>query len=230
VTDAGATRVPQLPVAPAAAVQVFGDRLAAAKHYVELLATDAVVRGLIGPREVDRLWQRHLLNCAALGQLLPAGAVVVDVGSGAGLPGIPLALARPDVRVALLEPLERRVQFLHEALSVLGLEQQVRVVRGRAEDRSTRTSLDAVDWVTARAVAPLDRLVRWCLPLLTPGGRLLALKGASVREEIDRYEQSMRSAGAASVEVREIGATSGTTTWVAVVSRAAAGLSRKGSA
>jgi 16S rRNA (guanine527-N7)-methyltransferase len=228
VTEAGATRVPLAPDPPSIAAEVFGARLPKAVRYAELLAGDGVVRGLIGPREVDRLWDRHLLNCAVLGELLPPDARVLDVGSGAGLPGIPLALARPDVAVTLLEPLERRVQFLDEARMTLGVDRQVTVLRGRAEDPAIRRTVGLWDWVTARAVAPLDRLVRWCLPLVSPGGRLLALKGASVRDEIDRYEGSIRSAGAAGVEVLEIGTSLVTPTWVAAVRRAERGPVRRG--
>ena len=162
---------------------VFGSALPRAEAYAELLATDGTVRGLIGPREVPRLWDRHLLNSVALTGLIPAGARVVDVGSGAGLPGIPLALARPDLAVTLLEPLARRVAFLDECVSRLELE-NVTVVRGRAEEGPVRRSLGGADVVTARAVAPLEKLAGWCLPLLRPGGRLLAVKGATAADEL----------------------------------------------
>ena len=162
---------------------VFGSALARAEAYAELLATDGTVRGLIGPREVPRLWDRHLLNSAALTGLIPAGARVVDVGSGAGLPGIPLALARPDLAVTLLEPLARRVAFLDECVSRLELD-NVTVVRGRAEEGPVVRSPGGADVVTARAVAPLEKLAGWCLPLLRPGGRLLALKGATAADEL----------------------------------------------
>ena len=140
-------------------------------------------RGLIGPREVPRLWERHLLNCAVLGELLPEGASLCDVGSGAGLPGIPLALARPDVRITLLEPLLRRTTFLDEVVRQLGLE-NVTVLRGRAEEMVGK--LPPVDVVTARAVAPLDRLAGWGLPLLRPYGEMLALKGDTAEQELRR--------------------------------------------
>ena len=168
---------------PAEAAAVFGPAIDRAAEYVRLLATDGTVRGLIGPREVPRLWDRHLLNSAAIASLVPAGARVVDVGSGAGLPGIPLALVRPDLTVTLLEPLARRVAFLTECVDRLGLE-RVTVVRGRAEEGPVRRDLGGADVVTARAVAPLDKLAGWCLPLLRPGGRLLAMKGSTAAEEL----------------------------------------------
>jgi 16S rRNA (guanine527-N7)-methyltransferase len=168
---------------PPEARAVFGPAVDAAVEYARLLATEGTVRGLIGPRELPRLWERHLLNSAAIASLVPAGARVVDVGSGAGLPGIPLALARPDLTVTLLEPLARRVAFLTECVERLGLE-RVTVVRGRAEEGPVRRELGGADVVTARAVAPLDKLAGWCLPLLRPGGLLLALKGSTAAEEL----------------------------------------------
>jgi len=140
------------------------------------------VRGLIGPREAPRIWERHLLNCAAVAELIPPGAFITDVGSGAGLPGIVLSVARPDLAVILVEPLARRTAFLTEVVRALGVDARVAVVRGRAEEMAS--TLRPADIVTARAVAPLDRLARWCLPLATVGGRLLALKGASAAEEV----------------------------------------------
>jgi 16S rRNA (guanine527-N7)-methyltransferase len=171
------------PAVPAEAGSVFGPAVDAAAEYARLLATEGTVRGLIGPREVPRLWERHLLNSAAIASLVPVGARVVDVGSGAGLPGIPLALARPDLTVTLLEPLARRVAFLTECVRRLGLE-RVTVVRGRAEEGSIRRQLGGADVVTARAVAPLDKLAGWCLPLLRPGGLLLAMKGSTAAAEL----------------------------------------------
>ena len=149
-------------------------------RYVGLLATIGVERGLIGPRETDRLWERHVFNSAALADLLAEGVSVVDVGSGAGLPGIPLALRRPDLRVTLLEPLLRRATFLGEAVETLGLADRVVVVRARAEDHR-----GAYGAVVSRAVAPLPRLLAWCVPLLGPGGHVLAVKGRSAQDEID---------------------------------------------
>jgi 16S rRNA (guanine527-N7)-methyltransferase len=171
------------PAVPGEAGSVFGPAVDAAAEYARLLATEGTVRGLIGPREVPRLWERHLLNSAAIASLVPVGARVVDVGSGAGLPGIPLALARPDLTVTLLEPLARRVAFLTECVRRLGLE-RVTVVRGRAEEGPIRRQLGGADVVTARAVAPLDKLAGWCLPLLRPGGLLLAMKGSTAAAEL----------------------------------------------
>jgi 16S rRNA (guanine527-N7)-methyltransferase len=185
-----------------AARSVFGDQLDVAVEYARLLGTDGVVRGLIGPRETERLWDRHLLNCAVLGDLVELGASVTDVGSGAGLPGIPLAIARPDLVVTLVEPLARRYDFLVEVVDALGLAAQVEVVRARAEEH---TGVPA-DVVTARAVAPLDRLAGWCLPLARVGGRLLALKGASAAEEITVHAAAVARLGGGTPVVRQCGA------------------------
>jgi 16S rRNA (guanine527-N7)-methyltransferase len=170
--------------APAGAPALFGDRFEAAQAYVARLASDGVVRGLIGPRERDRLWERHLLNCATLAPLIPHGSRVADLGSGAGLPGIVLALARPDLQIDLVEPLERRTIFLTDVLEELSLP-GCRVVRARAESLSRQPGHAAsYDVVTARALAPLDRLLQWAAPLVRPSGQLLALKGASVADEV----------------------------------------------
>jgi len=186
-----------------AATELFGERLPLAIRYATLLSTVGIEHGLIGPREADRVWDRHLLNCAAVTDLLPGSARVVDVGSGAGLPGIVLALRRPDLRVDLVEPLQRRVNFLVMAVEQLGLSDSVRVHHGRAEEPAIREIVGRCEWVTARAVAPLARLVRWCLPLLTPGGRLLALKGRSAAEELRRDEIAIRRAGGTAGRVIE---------------------------
>lgn len=204
------------PAVPAGAAAVFGAALDRAVAYAELLATEGTVRGLIGPREVPRLWDRHLLNSAAIASLVPADARVVDVGSGAGLPGIPLALVRPDLTVTLLEPLARRVTFLDECVDRLGLG-NVTVVRGRAEEGPVRRSLGGADVVTARAVAPLDKLAGWCLPLLRPGGLLLALKGSTAVEELAAAGPLPDAAGATVTEVGDPPAT------VVVVTRGATG-------
>ncbi len=182
--------------------QLFGDRLALAERYAELLATEGTVRGLLGPRETPRLWDRHLLNCAVLTELIPTGAVVADVGSGAGLPGIVLGVARPDLSVTLIDSLARRTSFLDEVVDELGLD-RVTVVRGRAEELAKQ--LGPMDVVTARAVAPLDRLARWCLPLLPVGGRLLAMKGASASDEVATHGAKVQRAGGEMPEVVQCG-------------------------
>jgi len=186
------------------AARVFGDRLALAQDYARLLVTDGVVRGLIGPREAPRIWERHLINCAVMSEIIPNGSSVVDVGSGAGLPGIVLAVARPDLRITLVEPLARRTAFLSEAVTTLGLEATVQVVRGRAEDVVDGPPAGA-DVVTARAVASLDRLVGWCLPLARTGGRLLALKGASAADEVAEHRSAIAALGGSVPVVRTCG-------------------------
>lgn len=186
------SRETEVPEPPDPARTLFGDRLATMQEYAELLATEGVLRGLIGPREVPRLWERHLVNCAVVAELIPPGAEVDDVGSGAGLPGIVLAAHRPDIQVTLVEPLLRRTVFLEEAVAGLGLPNVV-VVRQRAEERAlTRPSRDVV---TARAVAPLARLVGWCMPLLKPGGVLLALKGSTAADELRATQDLLRKLG-----------------------------------
>lgn len=188
---------------PAAARAVFGDRYAAAERYVAMLAGPGVTRGLIGPREAERLWERHMLNSAVLGELVPDGEHILDVGSGAGLPGIPLALARPDLTVVLLESMTRRTVWLQEVVSELEL--PVRVHHGRVEDPGVRARLGGWDVVTARAVAPLGRLASWCLPLLNPAGRLLAIKGDRASEEVARDAVAVRSAGGETIEIVQCG-------------------------
>jgi len=191
----GADAGPPIPPTPEAARAVFGGRLPLAEAYARLLAGPGVERGLVGPREPGRIWNRHLLNCAALTPLLPSGARVVDVGSGAGLPGVVLALRRPDLHVDLVESLRRRTDFLGEVVEELGLGERVRVVRGRVEDPDVVAAVGGAEWVTARAVAPLDRLVAWCLPLLRPGGSLLALKGERAADELTEHGSAVRRSG-----------------------------------
>ncbi len=173
-------RPPAPPEPPPAARRLFGDRLPLAQRYAELLATDGLTRGLLGPREVARLWPRHLLNCAAAAELVAPDTPVLDLGSGAGLPGIVWAIARPDLTVTLVEPAARRTGFLEECVDELALD-GVRVVRARAEELAGAL---AAPVVTARAVAPLDRLLGWALPLVALPGELLALKGAGAAAEL----------------------------------------------
>lgn len=190
---------------PAAAAVIFGPRLDLARRYAELLAGPGVERGFVGPREVERMWERHLLNSAAVTELLEPGDRVIDIGSGAGLPGIPLALARPDVDVVLLEPLLRRSEFLSEAAEQLGL--AVEVVRGRAEDPWVRDRFGERDAAVSRAVASLDKLAKWSVPLLRMGGRMLAIKGERATEEVEQYRRVMAASGAVDARVVTCGAT-----------------------
>jgi 16S rRNA (guanine527-N7)-methyltransferase len=184
---------------PAVLAQVFAPgRLDVLHRYAALLASEGVLRGLIGPREVPRLWDRHLLNCGLLGPLVPEASRVVDLGSGAGLPGLVLALARPDLDVTLIEPMARRTAFLEEARATLDAG-NVRVVRGRAEDWS---GAERFDVVTARALAPLAKLLTWALPLVAPGGSLLAMKGSSAEEEITAAGSELARWGAEAEVIR----------------------------
>lgn len=186
---------------PSGAHRLFGDRLGLAERYGERLTSDGVVRGLIGPREAPRVWERHLLNSAVLAELVPPDSSVIDLGSGAGLPGIPLALARPDLTVTLLEPTLRRVEFLTDVVTELGLE-RVNVLRIRAEDAGPDVTAGVV---TARAVAPLDRLAGWAMPLVEPGGALLAMKGGSAQAEIEEHAEAIRRAGGGAPLVQTCG-------------------------
>lgn len=190
-------------VAPPAAETLFGDELPRAVAYAELLTRHGVERGLIGPREVDRLWDRHLLNSAVIAPLLPRAAQVIDVGSGAGLPGVPLALIRPDLRITLLESMARRVEWLEHVAGALGL--TVTVVRGRAEEPAIRQQVGGADAVVARAVAPLAKLCEWSLPLLRDGGVLVAMKGATAVDEVARDRTAVVRAGGAEPRIQTCG-------------------------
>ncbi len=201
-TGADAVAAPGEPTAEAR--ELFGDALPRVRRYAELLAGPGREQGVIGPRELPRLWDRHLVNSAYVGRVIPSGSSVLDVGSGAGLPGIPLALSRPDLTVTLLEPMARRVAWLEEVVAALELDVTVR--RGRAEERETRRACGESDVVTARAVAPLGRLTTWTLPLVRPGGRLAALKGASAHDEVRRDADDLHAAGAGEIEVLACGA------------------------
>jgi 16S rRNA (guanine527-N7)-methyltransferase len=194
---------PLVPPAPAAAALIFGDRIGVAERYAELLATAGVERGLLGPREVDRIWDRHLLNCAVVAELVENGERIVDIGSGAGLPGLPMVIAKPGLRVVLVESLLRRTEFLQMVIGELGLD--AAVVRGRAEDAEVRQAVGGSDAVTSRAVASLDKLARWSLPLLRPGGRMLAIKGERAPDEVHEHRRVMTELGAADARVVECG-------------------------
>ena len=184
-----------------AAVAIFGESLPQAEKYAELLAGIGVERGLIGPAEADRIWERHLLNCAAIAHLLPVRCSLVDVGSGGGLPGMVLAMLLPHARVTLLEPLARRVDFLDEAVAELGLT-NADVVRARAEDLAGQMSADVV---TARAVAPLDKLAVLAVGLVRPGGRVLAIKGSSAESELAKAGPVLGRLGVTDARVMRAG-------------------------
>lgn len=183
---------------------VFGRNTEKVLRYHTWLAEEATVRGLIGPRETPKLWDRHIINSAVVGEAIGKGLTVADIGSGAGLPGIPLALARPDLQVILVEPLLRRTTFLKEVVSDLKLD-NVKVVRGRAEDKSVREEVGQVDIATSRAVAPLGKLAGWSLPLVKSGGAMVALKGGTAQEEIDRDAKLIAKAKGVDARVVEVG-------------------------
>lgn len=184
-----------------AAEKIFGDRLDLAKRYVTHLATSGIERGLLGPREVPRLWSRHVLNCAIIESLMEQDAEVADVGSGAGLPGLCLAIARPDLKLTLIEPLERRCIWLTEVIDDLGLD-NVTVIRGRAEQMVETIN---ARYVTARAVSALSNLAGLTIPLLHGKGDLIAIKGRSAAEEIDKAQKVIRKLGGTKTEVLTVG-------------------------
>lgn len=171
-------------------------------RFTQVLADTGVSHGLIGPREVPILWERHVLNCAVVHSAFPEGAEVVDVGSGAGLPGLALAVARPDLRIHLVEPMLRRTAWLEATIATLGLT-GCTVHRGRAEEFHGTL---AAPWATARAVARLDKLARWTFPLLTEGGTLVALKGSRAQDELAEDEAALRRLGMVSASVQTYGA------------------------
>ncbi len=185
-----------------AATAIFGDRLEVVRGFVAHLATSGIERGLLGPRERPRLWDRHVLNCAAITELMSRNAVVVDVGSGAGLPGLALAIARPDLRLHLIEPLERRTVWLNEVVADLGLG-NVEVHRGRAEQLIGEV---AGDYSTARAVAALSTLAGWMIPLTRAGGEVLAIKGRSIGEELEKARHVIRKLGGGEAQLVSAGA------------------------
>jgi 16S rRNA (guanine527-N7)-methyltransferase len=184
---------------PAVAQSVFGPRLPLVRRYAEDLGRYGVELGLIGPLEPARLWTRHLLNCGLVAPLLPEGAAVADVGSGAGLPGLVLAAARPDLALTLIEPMERRVVWLEDETARLGLP-NVTVQRARAEEVGIR-----FDVVTARAVGALSKLLPLVVPLVRPGGRLALMKGAGVDEELQKAEKVVRRLRLSDVRVEIVG-------------------------
>ncbi len=192
------------------AVEYFGADLGPIDRYVQLLATWGIERGLIGPREAPRLWDRHILNCAVVTPRVPPNATVADVGSGAGLPGLVWAIARPDLSVTLIEPLLRRTVFLDEVIEDLGLT-NARVIRARAAEVS-----ETFDVVPARAVADLGKLAGWCLPLVRPAGLFLALKGESAPAEVAMWTEALRRNGATDIVVTSYGELEKPTTVVEV--------------
>ncbi|APF41837.1 16S rRNA (guanine(527)-N(7))-methyltransferase RsmG [Neomicrococcus aestuarii] len=184
------------------AEKIFGDRFDLAQRFVQHLATSGMERGLLGPREVPRLWGRHVLNCAVIGEHIPQGVTVADVGSGAGLPGLALAIARPDLSLTLIEPLERRCLWLNEVIEDLELDNVV-VMRGRAEQMVDFVNADVV---TARAVSALTNLIPWSVPLLHGSGEMLAIKGRSAQEEIEKARKVVKKAGGSTPEILIAGA------------------------
>ena len=192
--DATEETAPDTP--PPGAAAVLGPALAGTQAFARMLATRGVERGLIGPHEVPRLWDRHLLNCAVVADLIDSRyRTLADIGSGAGLPGVVLALMRPELSITLLEPMERRCRFLSECVAELGLA-NVSVLRGRAEE----TAL-GVDVATARAVAPLDRLAEMAVHVVRPGGMVLAIKGRTAADELRKARPVLRRIGARGAEV-----------------------------
>ncbi|WP_416264357.1 16S rRNA (guanine(527)-N(7))-methyltransferase RsmG [Curtobacterium flaccumfaciens pv. flaccumfaciens] len=192
---------PVLEAEPAAAAALFGDQIEVARSFTNELARRGEELGLIGPLELPRLWTRHILNSALLAPLLEARGRVADVGSGAGLPGLVLAIARPDVQFVLIEPMERRTDWLRAESDRLGL-QNVTVLRGRAEDVADEV---VVDQVTARAVSALSKLIPLTVPLVRSGGQLILMKGARVDEEIEKARKVILRKRLSDVEVLELG-------------------------
>lgn len=192
---------PVLEAEPAAAAALFGDRIELARKFTAALGEHGEERGLIGPLEPPRLWSRHVLNSAVAAPLFSAGSRVGDVGSGAGLPGLVLAVARPDVRWVLIEPMERRIAWLTEQTAALGLD-NVEIVRARAEDWNQGAVLDAV---TARAVSAFRTLIPLTAPLVRDGGELILLKGANAANEIGAAEKQIRKFRLSEVRIEPVG-------------------------
>lgn len=202
--DAGAAEadVPALTAQEqGAAEHYFGSKLPLAERYVRHLCTTGIEHGLLGPREVPRMWARHVLNCAALAPELPSGGTVADVGSGAGLPGIALAIARTDVDFVLIEPMERRIEWLSEVVKDLGLE-NVQLIRARAEEVTDEVMADVV---TARAVSALKKLLPLTVPLLSDEGELWLLKGRSAQDEVEAAAKAIEKHRLQTPEVKLLG-------------------------
>ena len=180
---------PLLSTYPAAAAKL--------EKFERWLATAGIERGIMGPREVDRIWDRHIANCAVIEELIPENSTVLDVGSGAGLPGLVLAIVRPDLKAGLIEPLQRRCEFLSEVIADLGLADQVTVYRGRAQEQPGLTA----DVVTGRAVAPLHKFLTWTSKLVKPTGQILAMKGSSATTEIEEAQNQLKGKTAEIVQV-----------------------------
>lgn len=225
---------------PEAATDVFGDRLELAAKYVDFLRSAGIERGLIGPREGERIWERHVLNSTAISARIPFSPngrliSVTDIGSGAGLPGIPFALCRKDVKTILVEPLLRRSNFLEEAIELLGMRAEgidIQVVRGRADDANVVAIAKDSDVVTARAVAPLAKLAGWSSPLIRTGGQLVALKGESAPQELERDSSALKENGLidARFETIEVAGADPTYLISATKSASGAGPTKKGRA
>jgi 16S rRNA (guanine527-N7)-methyltransferase len=184
---------------PAAAEMIFGDQIGKARSYFEALVRDGDLLGLLGPREMPKLWTRHILNSAVVADLVSPGQTVADVGSGAGLPGIPMALAQPQAHFTLIEPMERRSDWLKRVVQDLELT-NIRVHRARAEEVS-----EVFDVVTARAVSALPNLLRMCVPMTKHGGEVIALKGSKAAEEIQDAKKLQKKLGIASFEIVRVG-------------------------
>lgn len=194
---------------------MFGGKLGIVQRYAALLAGPGTDRGLIGPREIDRIWERHILNCAVVAELVPDSCTLVDIGSGAGLPGIVLAILRPDLSVVLVDSMLKRSVFLGECVAELGLS-NVEVRRGRAEDLAGKQRRGSnggrtpgqdlvADVVIARAVAPLRRLAEWAVPLVRPGGTILAIKGDRAHAELAEAQSSLHALGVVRAEILTVG-------------------------
>lgn len=185
---------------PTSAARIFGTRIDKARAYAAALVRDGETLGLLGPREYPRLWTRHILNSAVVAELVPAGATVADVGSGAGLPGIPMAIAQPEAQFTLIEPMERRSTWLKEQVDELGLT-NVKVLRARAEEVG-----EVFDIVTARAVKALPQLLQMCVPMTKNGGEIIALKGEKAAEEIEDSKRLVKKLKLESFEIVLTGA------------------------